>query len=160
MNSNFLRRPAGQRSVASFCLCRATEAQHPFHFKRREPFSRHKRSHHLFRQSSHGHCRVKRNHNNKKGHMSEYWLSSFFFLYKIKEERGKKSQRARVKAYKSPPKKQTSPQRQPRSWPDRARASSKLAPLPLFRAQAKKVSARAQPKVKPTSAKVKAPPTF
>ena len=38
----------GQRSVVSFCLCRATEAQHPFHFKRREPFSRHQRSHHLF----------------------------------------------------------------------------------------------------------------
>ena len=40
----------GQQSVVSFCLCRATEAQHPFHFKRREPFSQHQRSHHLFRQ--------------------------------------------------------------------------------------------------------------
>ena len=40
----------GQRSVVSFCLSRATEAQHPFHSKRREPFSRHQRSHHLFRQ--------------------------------------------------------------------------------------------------------------
>ena len=39
-----------QRSVVSFSLCRPTEAQHHFHFKRREPFSRHRRSHHLFRQ--------------------------------------------------------------------------------------------------------------
>ena len=40
----------GQRSVVSLCLCRATEAKHPFHFRRREPFSRHQRCHHLFRQ--------------------------------------------------------------------------------------------------------------
>ena len=39
-----------QRSVVSFSLCRPTEAQHPFHFKRREPFSWHQKSHHLFRQ--------------------------------------------------------------------------------------------------------------
>lgn len=31
----------GQRSVVSFCLCRPTEAYHPFHSKRMEPFSRH-----------------------------------------------------------------------------------------------------------------------
>ena len=36
-----------QRSVMSFSLCRPTEAQHPFHFKRRQPFSQHQRSHHL-----------------------------------------------------------------------------------------------------------------
>ena len=39
-----------QRSVVSFPLCRPTEAQHPFHFKSRDPLSRHQRSHHLFWQ--------------------------------------------------------------------------------------------------------------
>ena len=39
-----------QRSVVSFPLCRPTPALQPFYFKRREPFSRHQRSHHLFWQ--------------------------------------------------------------------------------------------------------------
>ena len=39
-----------KQSVVSFSLCRSTEAQHPLHFKRRDPFSRHQRSHHLFWQ--------------------------------------------------------------------------------------------------------------
>ena len=43
-------RSRAQRSVVSFSLCRPTEAQQPFHFKRREPFSRHQRSHHLLWQ--------------------------------------------------------------------------------------------------------------
>jgi len=37
-----------KRLFVSFSLCGTTEAQHPFHFKRRDPFSRHQRSHHLF----------------------------------------------------------------------------------------------------------------
>ena len=39
-----------KQSVVSFSLCRSTEAQHSLHFKRRDPFSRHQRSHHLFWQ--------------------------------------------------------------------------------------------------------------
>ena len=37
-----------KRLFVSFSRCRPTETQHPFHFKRRDPFSRHQRSHHLF----------------------------------------------------------------------------------------------------------------
>ena len=37
-----------KRLFVSFSLCGTTEAQHPFHFKRRDPFSRHQRSHYLF----------------------------------------------------------------------------------------------------------------
>ena len=32
----------------SFSLCGTTKAQYPFHFKGRDPFSQHQRSHHLF----------------------------------------------------------------------------------------------------------------
>ena len=95
----------GQRSVVSLCLCRATEAKHPFHFKRREPFSRHQRCHHLFRQvlrfslvwfikkaspfffqSSHSHCRVNKTNDdtNKKNGTSEDLVVVFILK---KEER-------------------------------------------------------------------------